>query len=70
MNYEIEIICNSLLCLGALVGFIYSLIKFFKPKKALYKKMVACALGCGILCRAVFSVSCFWVPFCSERYAC
>jgi hypothetical protein len=29
-----------------LVGFIYSLIKFFKPKKALYKKMVACALGC------------------------
>lgn len=46
MNYEIEIICNSLLCLGALVGFIYSLIKFFRPKKALYKKMVACALGC------------------------
>ena len=29
-----------------MVGFIYSLIKFFKPKKALYKKMVACALGC------------------------
>lgn len=46
MNYDIEIICNSLLCIGALIGFIYSLIKFFKPKKALYKKMVACALGC------------------------
>ena len=46
MNYDIEIICNSLLCIGALIGFLYSLIKFFKPKKALYKKMVACALGC------------------------
>ena len=46
MNYDIEIICNSLLCFGALIGFIYSLIKFFKPKKALYKKMVGCALGC------------------------
>lgn len=46
MNYDIEIICNSLLCLGALIGFIYSLVKFFKPRKALYKKMVGCALGC------------------------
>ena len=46
MIYDIEIICNSLLCIGALIGFIYSLIKFFKPKKALYKKMVGCALGC------------------------
>ena len=46
MNYNIEIICNSLLCLGALAGFLYSLIKFFKPKKAMYKKMVGCALGC------------------------
>ena len=46
MNYDIEIICNSLLCIGALAGFIYSLVKFFKPKKALYKKMVGCALGC------------------------
>ena len=46
MNYDIEIICNGLLCLGALAGFIYSLVKFFKPKSALYKKMVGCALGC------------------------
>lgn len=46
MIYDIEIICNSLLCIGALIGFIYSLIKFFKSKKALYKKMVGCALGC------------------------
>lgn len=38
MNYEIELFCNGLLCLGALIGFIYSLVKFFRPKKALYKK--------------------------------
>ena len=46
MNYQIELICNGLLCLAALIGFVYSLIKFFKPKKAMYKKMVGCALGC------------------------
>ena len=46
MNYQIELICNGLLCLGALTGFVYSLIRFFKPKKAMYKKMVGCALGC------------------------
>ena len=46
MIYEVEIICNSLLCLGALAGFVYSLITFFRPKKAMYKKMVGCALGC------------------------
>ena len=46
MIFEIEMICNSLLCVGALFGFVYSLIKFFKPKKALYNKMVGCALGC------------------------
>ena len=38
MNYEIELFCNGLLCLGALIGFIYSLVKFFRPKKAMYKK--------------------------------
>lgn len=46
MIYEVELICNSLLCLGALTGFVYSLVKFFRPKKAMYKKMVGCALGC------------------------
>ena len=46
MNYEVELFCNGLLCFSALTGFVYSLVKFFKPKKALYKKMVGCALGC------------------------
>lgn len=46
MIYEVELFCNSLLCLGALTGFVYSLVKFFRPKKAMYKKMVGCALGC------------------------
>ena len=49
MNYEIELFCNGLLCLGALIGFIYSLVKFFRPTKALYKKMVGCALGCLLI---------------------
>ncbi|MBQ4045503.1 MAG: hypothetical protein II627_03550 [Lachnospiraceae bacterium] len=46
LNYHIELICNALLFFGALFGFIYSLVKFFKPKSALYLKMVGCALGC------------------------
>ena len=46
MIYEVEIVCNSLLCFGALTGFVYSLIKFFRPKRAMYQRMVGCALGC------------------------
>ena len=46
LNHDIELICNGLLCLGALTGFVYSLVRFFKPRKALYLKMVGCALGC------------------------
>ena len=42
----IDMICNALLCFGALTGFVYSLVRFFKPKEALYKIMVGCALGC------------------------
>ena len=46
LNYHVELFCNTLLFLGALFGFVYSLIKFFKPKSALYLKMIGCALGC------------------------
>ena len=46
MDFYVDFISNILLCAAALIGFIYSLIKFFKPKQALYKKMVGCALGC------------------------
>jgi xanthosine utilization system XapX-like protein len=44
--YIVDIIGNAILCAGALLGFVYSLIRFFKPKKAMYMKMVGCALGC------------------------
>ena len=46
LNYYVELICNALLFFGALFGFVYSLVKFFKQKSALYLKMVGCALGC------------------------
>ena len=46
MDFEIDILFTMLLCVGALFGFVYSLVVFFKPKTALYKKMVGCALGC------------------------
>ena len=46
LNYHIELVCNALLFFAALFGFVYSLIKFFKPKSALYLKMIGCALGC------------------------
>ena len=45
-NFFVDIFGNALLCAGALLGFVYSLNKFFRPKSALYKKMVGCALGC------------------------
>lgn len=46
MNYMFDIVSSSLLCFAALIGFGYGLIRFFRPKQALYKKMVACAIGC------------------------
>jgi hypothetical protein len=46
LNYHVELVCNALLFSGALFGFVYSLVKFFKPKSAMYLKMVGCALGC------------------------
>lgn len=46
LNYHVELVCNALLFVGALFGFVYSLVKFFKPKSAMYLKMVGCALGC------------------------
>ena len=44
--YIVDIIGNLILCVGALIGFVYSLFKFFKPHRAMYMKMVGCALGC------------------------
>ena len=46
MTHSFDVFISSLLCVSALVGFVYAVIRFFRPKQALYKKMVACALGC------------------------
>ena len=46
LDYRIDLVWNALLFFGAVFGFVYSLIKFFKPKSALYLKMVGCAFGC------------------------
>lgn len=49
MNRTFNIVVTNLLCLSALIGFVYGLIRFFRPKQALYKKMIACALGCLLI---------------------
>ena len=49
MNHTFDLISSSLLCFAALVGFVYGLVRFFRPRQALYKKMVACAIGCLFL---------------------
>ena len=39
-------ISNIVTCILAFAGFIYGIIRFFKPKKALYAQMITLALGC------------------------
>ncbi len=46
MNHTFDLISSSLLCFAALLGFVYGMIRFFRPRQALYKKMVTCAIGC------------------------
>ena len=40
------LISNIITCVCAFAGFIYGIIKFFKPKKAVYAQMIALAVGC------------------------
>ena len=44
-----DTVANVTLCISALAGFVYSLIKVFGHRKSLYLKMVGCALGCLFL---------------------
>ena len=39
-------IANIIICACAFAGFIYGIVKFFKPKKAVYAQMIALAVGC------------------------
>ena len=40
------LIANIIICACAFAGFIYGIVKFFKPKKAVYAQMIALAVGC------------------------
>lgn len=42
----ISLISNVFTCVCAFIGFIYGIIKFFKPKKAIYSQMITLAVGC------------------------
>lgn len=40
------LIANIITCICAFIGFIYGIIKFFQPKKAVYAQMITFAAGC------------------------
>ncbi len=42
----LSLISNIVTCLCAFIGFIYGMIKFFRPKKAVYAQMITLAAGC------------------------
>lgn len=43
---SIILFSNILTCVFAFIGFIYGIVKFFKPKKALYAQMITLSVGC------------------------
>lgn len=43
---KLILITNIIICVCAFAGFIYGIVKFFKPKKAVYAQMIALAVGC------------------------
>lgn len=40
------LIANIITCICAFIGFIYGIVGFFKPKKAVYAQMITLAVGC------------------------
>ena len=40
------LIANIITCVCAFIGFIYGIVKFFQPKKAVYAQMITLAAGC------------------------
>ena len=43
---KLILIANIIICACAFAGFIYGIVKFFKPKKAVYAQMITLAVGC------------------------
>ena len=40
------LIANIITCVCAFIGFVYGIVKFFQPKKAVYAQMITLAAGC------------------------
>lgn len=45
MTRSFDLFSSSLLCFSALVGFVYTLVRFFRPGQALYKKWLPVRWG-------------------------
>ena len=43
---KLVLTANIITCVCAFIGFIYGMVKFFKPKKAVYPQMITFAVGC------------------------
>ena len=43
---SLYLISNIFTCVCAFIGFIYGIIRFFKPRKALYAQMITLSVGC------------------------
>ena len=46
MSLNVYLIANIITCVCAFFGFVYGIVKFFKPKKAVYAQMITLAAGC------------------------
>ena len=46
MILNLYLIANIIACVCAFFGFVYGIIKFFKPKKAVYAQMITLAVAC------------------------
>ena len=44
---KLILITNIIVCVCAFIGFIYGIVKFFKPGKAVYAQMITLAVGCA-----------------------
>lgn len=44
-----DMIANVVFCTCAFTAFIYASVRYLRPRQALYKKMLACAMGCILL---------------------
>jgi hypothetical protein len=46
MSLNFYLIANIITCVCAFTGFVYGIVKFFRPRKAVYAQMITFAVGC------------------------